>query len=39
MQVDGIVKSGMQVCLFQKGKTIAYASRSLSPAECNYAQI
>ena len=25
--------------LFQKGKPVVYASRSLSPAECNYAQI
>ena len=32
-------QSGLGACLFQKGKPIAYASRSLSPSECNYAQI
>ena len=30
---------GLVACLLQKGKPIAYASRSLNPAECNYAQI
>ena len=32
-------QSGLGACLLQKGKPIAYASRSLSPSECNYAQI
>ena len=32
-------QSGLEACLLQKGKAIAYASRSLSPSECNYAQI
>ena len=32
-------QSGLATCLLQKGKPIAYASRSLSPSECNYAQI
>ena len=30
---------GLGACLLQKGKPVAYASRSLNPAECNYAQI
>ena len=30
---------GLGACLLQKGKPIANASRSLLPAECNYAQI
>ena len=30
---------GLGACLLQKEKLIAYASRSLSPTECNYAQI
>ena len=30
---------GLGACLLQRGKPIAYASRSLLPAECNYAQI
>jgi len=32
-------QSGLGACLLQKGKPIAYASRSLLPSECNYAQI
>ena len=32
-------QSGLGICLLQKGKPIAYASRSLSLPECNYAQI
>ena len=32
-------QSGLGACLLQKDKAIAYASRSLSPSECNYAQI
>ena len=32
-------QSGLGACLLQRGKPIAYASRSLSPSECNYAQI
>ena len=32
-------KHGLGACLFQQGKLIAYASRSLSPSESNYAQI
>ena len=38
IQVDAS-QSGLGACLLQKGKPIAYASRSLSPPECNYAQI
>jgi len=30
---------GLRVYLLQRGKSVAYASRSLSPAESNYAQI
>ena len=30
---------GVGACLFQQGKPVAYASRSLSPSESNYAQI
>ena len=30
---------GLGACLLQQGKPIAYASRSLSKCECNYAQI
>ena len=30
---------GLGACLLQRGKPIAYVSRSLLPAECNYAQI
>ena len=32
-------QSGLGACLLQRGKPIAHASRSLSPSECNYAQI
>ena len=32
-------QSGLGACLLQKGKPIAYASRSLSQTEYNYAQI
>ena len=32
-------QSGLGACLLQKGKPIAYASRSLTQSECNYAQI
>lgn len=32
-------KDAMGCCLMQEGKTICFASRSLSEAECNYAQI
>ena len=32
-------QSGLGARLLQKGKPIAYASRSLSPSECNYAQL
>ena len=38
IQVDA-GQYGLGACLFQKGKPVAYASRSLLPAECNYAQI
>ena len=38
IQAD-VSQHGLGVCLLQKGKPIAYASRSLSPAESNYAQI
>jgi len=30
---------GLGACLLQKSKPMAYASRRLLPAECNYAQI
>ena len=32
-------KSGLGAVLVQAGSSIAYASRSLTEAECNYAQI
>jgi len=32
-------QSGLGACLLQKGKPIAFASRSLSPAKAKYAQI
>ena len=32
-------KGGLGACLIQEGKPVAFASRSLSPAERNYAQI
>ena len=32
-------QSGLGACLLQKGKPIAFVSRSLSPAEANRAQI
>ena len=38
IQAD-VSQSGLGACLLQRGKPIPYASRSLSPAECNYAQI
>ena len=34
-----VSQHGLGACLLQKGKPIAYASRSLNPAECNYALI
>lgn len=38
LQVDAS-KSGLGACLMQQGKPVAYASRSLSNSEINYAQI
>ena len=32
-------QSGLGACILQQGKPIAYASRALSKAELNYAQI
>ena len=32
-------RHGFGECLLQQGKPVAYASRSLSSCECNYAQI
>ena len=32
-------KSGLGACILQQGKLIAYASRAMSKAELNYAQI
>ena len=32
-------QDGLGACLIQEGKPVAFASRSLSPAERNYAQI
>ena len=32
-------QAGLEACLAQEGRPVTFASRSLSPAEINYAQI